>query len=225
MGDPAPLQPREFSRRFDTFLAALLIGACVIIALVVLTVAQAPLSASSITYAAFLTVALLVAGGFVFGLLYLPLGRLMVGTAFDQYVTRAMMSGRPWGIGHAVTFGMGLGAMALMFGAALAFGMVVALFWIVPTVVWLSGFHDVGVVDAATYAAMLSSGRPEYSGPLGMNTDPATVGFFVFCVIGWAIMLGALTVAVSPLLLWWRIHERRARARWWAEYRQEHGLT
>ena len=81
MGDPAPLQPREFSRRFDTFLAALLIGACVIIALVVLTVAQAPLSASSITYAAFLTVALLVAGGGTFATALAAAALLGLGTA------------------------------------------------------------------------------------------------------------------------------------------------
>lgn len=82
-------------------------------------------------------------------------------------------------------------------------------------------FHDVGVVDAATYAAMLSQGRPEYAGPWGMNTDPATVGFFVFCVIAWVLMLGALAVAISPLWIWWRVRERRARACWWADYQRE----
>jgi hypothetical protein len=79
-------------------------------------------------------------------------------------------------------------AMAVPIVAALV------LFWTVPCVVWLTTFRGVGFFDAARYALLVASGRPEYDGPFGMNTDPATLGFGVMTIAGWVVLLAPLAV-------------------------------
>jgi hypothetical protein len=77
------------------------------------------------------------------------------------------------------------------------------LFWTVPTVVWLTSFRHVGLRDAAGFAVFAANGRPEYEGPFGINSDPATLGFFAFTVVGWVALLAlpALAVWVAATVL------------------------
>ena len=84
--------------------------------------------------------------------------------------------------------------LARLFVPALAFSAVIAIFWIAPTVIWLSVFHHLSVIDAATYAATLANGPPEYAGPFGTNRDPSLIGFAVFNVLAWVVMLAPFAV-------------------------------
>lgn len=85
--------------------------------------------------------------------------------------------------------------LAWLFIPALAFSAVLVVFWTAPTVIWLSLFHDVPFTDSLAYALTLANGRPEYEGPFGMNQDPSLIGFGLFNVVAWAILLAPLVIA------------------------------
>jgi hypothetical protein len=157
---------------------------------------------------------------FSLGVLSAPLVFLLSSDSRVQmYIDRMVDDGRPPIVGHVFVWGAGLAMRGGMLAFALAISAALGIFWIVPTLVWLSFFHGVSPLDAASYALTLQAGRPEYDGPLGINTDPATIGFFVFTLVGWAIILGVLALAAAPLYLLWRRREARALDRWLEEER------
>lgn len=130
-------------------------------------------------------------------------------TAFDDYLLR-LSELRPWGIAHILIVGMGLGVIALLVAGVIAFAIAVSLFWIVPSVVWLSLFHDVSVVEAANHALLASHGRSEYEGVRGINTDPSLIGLFLFNLAVWLVILVAALLMASPFFaLWLRWDKRR----------------
>src|SRR4051794_37697635 len=67
-----------------------------------------------------------------------------------------------------------------------------SIFWTAPTVIWLSVAHDVPASDSFSYALMLANGRPEYEGPFGVNNDPSTIGFFLFNVVAWGLVIAPI---------------------------------
>jgi hypothetical protein len=212
---------REFSRWTDAAVAAALILGSVIGAMALDIAIGWPVSLVGVAvHACFV----FLAAAFVFGFIYPTLSRVLPdGTLLDDYIAR-FDEGRPWGLAQVAVFVMGLGAIASLFALAVGFGIVLSLFWVVPTVIWLSVFHDVSVVDAGSYALFVSQGRPEYEGPGGVNTDPATMGFFLFTLVGWAVILAAIALAVSPIAVLWYLRHRRNEALWWEKFRREHGM-
>ena len=46
-----------------------------------------------------------------------------------------------------------------------------AIFWTVPTLVWLSVIKGVPPIDAVSAASGASEGRPAYTGPFGVSED------------------------------------------------------
>jgi hypothetical protein len=116
---------------------------------------------------------------------------------------------KPPVVGSVVAFGMGLGAIAVMFGIALAFSAALAIFWTAPTVVWLSVFHDVPVSDSATYALLLSQGDPQYDSPFGYNSDPSIIGFGIFNLLAWGAAALVLALIAAPFWLLWMWYDNR----------------
>jgi hypothetical protein len=101
--------------------------------------------------------------------------------------------------------------------AFLAFGVVMTIFWTVPSVVWLSGFRGISVVDAASWALGAADGQPQYNLAFGMNNDPATIGFFLFNLLAWGAALGAVALVGLPFYLVWKKRERMRFVREWNE--------
>jgi hypothetical protein len=99
----------------------------------------------------------------------------------------------------------------------LALGVVMAIFWTVPSIVWLSGFRGVSAVDAFSWALGAANSRPQYDGPFGINNDPSTIGFALFNLVAWAAALGAVVLIVVPFYWMWKKRESRRFEREWNE--------
>jgi hypothetical protein len=94
------------------------------------------------------------------------------------------------------------------------------VFWTAPTVVWLSVFHNVSVIDAATYAVTAANGRPEYETAWGTR-DPSVVAFGIFNLLAWGAFLLALVILAAPFFIYWDWREHRRRQAWLVELRRQ----
>jgi hypothetical protein len=213
---------RDFSLATDLTVIAVVIGLSAVGAIATQWLAGGQIS---IAETAGLGITYLVVGTAVLGWLLTIISRLRPEhSVLRNYMDRLIDDEKPWGLAHVAGFGMGLAVLGGFFALAVAASAGIALIWIVPTLVWLSVLHDVPVWDAISYALYMAEGRPEYTGPSGFNTDPRTVGFFLFTAAGWAVILVALALVASPVLLTIHVRRRRAEQRWWDEYRREHNL-
>jgi hypothetical protein len=199
---------RDFSYKTDAFVCLALVGA------ILVTAAALQLIAFGVTpnpiETPILALVYLVTASFVFGVLFTPLERFLPNHwAFIRYINRMMLEFKPPVIGWVVGFAMGLGYIAVMLAIVFAFSLALSIFWIAPTVVWLSIFHNVPVSDSASYALFLSQGDPRYDTPFGTTNDPSVIGFGIFNLLAWGAAALVLAVIVAPFWLLWGWYDHR----------------
>jgi hypothetical protein len=205
----------RFSLRTDLLVALYLAGGSLVIGIVPALVFDLPVRGVFV-----ITVTALVCLSAVLGLLSLV---VPTGNAVGDYLCRMVDENRPWGIGYIAEFAAGITLIASVMAFVVFVTSALALFWMVPTVLWLSVFRGVSISESVTYALMLTNGRPEYDGPGGLGTDPGTIVFFLFNVVAWLLIIAALCVLLSPIWFGWKWRERRRFEKWREDFESSRG--